>query len=177
MAYLVVQGKMGDLEATRILSLLTPAPVMDLTNILDSLKKAPAQSRESALPSTTSPPAPITSAPTPLPDFSQSLLVWVNKQAPEKWDQLARAFHLTLITAQVAPPRFPYQDLLAPWTMFDALPRTDALTQAIMQFLNSEPGVKSYMSARTTPDAAQQRNQQFGQKSRQFSGFVQWLCT
>ena len=128
LAYLSVQNRSGDLETATILSLLTPAPVIDIANIVDSPKKTAAPSNTAVSPM---PPVPSSSPP---PDFTHSLLVWVNQQPPEKWESLERAFHLALMTAQVAPPGFSYQGSLEHWTMLSTLPKTEALTQAVMQF-------------------------------------------
>ena len=137
--------------------------VIDLAGVVDSPKKT-------AIPPHASAPAtPTTPSPTPVPDFTQQLLVWVNQQPPEKWESLARAFHLALITAQVAPPGFPYQGLLEQWNILSTLPKMEALTQAVMQFLASEPETKSYTAAHVSSDAAQAQNQQQGQKSRGFN--------
>ena len=148
LAYLAVQGKLHDLQITTITSLLVPAEVIDLAGVVDSPKKI-------AIPSPA--PTPATSAapsPAPVPDFTQHFLVWVNQQPPEKWEYLARAFHLALITAQMGPPGFPYQGLLEQWTILSALPKTEALTQAVLQFLASEPEAKKYTAAHTPSDTA-----------------------
>ena len=106
LAYLAFQGKIDDLQITTIISLLVLVVVIELAGVVDSPKKPAIQ------PHTSAPATPPTPSPTPVPDFTQQLLVWVNQQPSEKWDSLARALHLALITAQVAPPGFPYQCLL-----------------------------------------------------------------
>ena len=67
------------------------------------------------------------------------------------------------------PPGFPYQGLLEQWTILSALPKTEALTQAVMQFLASEPEAKCYTASHTPSDIAQARNRQQGQKRRAFN--------